>query len=361
MKKLACLCLILIPMLLLQGCSDYVEIEQHLIVSAIGVDQEDGQFLVTAEIVNNTEGSLDSAPISQVLESRGRTLEEALTKMLTSSSKRLFFSHCSVIILGKDLTRDQISDISDFIVYQKEVTLSIQLVAAEKASRLISAKGTVYPIVGYEIATVMKNTREQLGYNDYAPFYQIYNQSEGVGRVFAIPYFNIVEGEEDDTFALGGMTVYQNNRILTRLSGPQSQYYLMLTGRLSGGELALTIDGKTMQGKIKSTSVKIAPSVQDGDLVIGWNLDVRMQDSLYDSVDPEKMQQAIAEQCQTVVNLAQKTLQADIFHLGDRLSKESPALFSKFQSSWETHFLTAKINLSCKVHTNPDDLGEKQW
>ena len=361
MKKAAFLCLILIPLLALSGCTDYVEIEQHLIVSAIGVDGQNGQFVVTAEIVNNTEGALDSVPVTQVLESKGATLEEALSKMLTASSKRLFFSHCSVIILGGGLSREQVADVGDFIIYQKEVTLSIQLVSAKEAGQLIRAKGTVYPIVGYEIAAVLKNSREQLGYNDYAPFYQIYNQSQGAGQAFAIPYLDVIPGEENDTFALGGMAIYQNNRVLTRLTGQQSQFFLMLTNRLQGGELTLTADGKPMQGKIKRTSASVTPSVRDGVLTIDWHLNISMQDSLYDSVEPAKMERAIAGQCQEIVNLAQQVLETDIFHLGDRLYQERPKLFSKFQSSWTSHFVSADIHLSCTVAAGSDDLGDKQW
>ena len=106
MKKKLLAALLLGLSLLLGACSNYVELEELMIVAgaAIDYDEASGEYNVTAEILDlqNSSGQ-ESSYEPTYIESSGASLVEAITHMRRIAGRQLYWGHASVFILSQSV------------------------------------------------------------------------------------------------------------------------------------------------------------------------------------------------------------------------------------------------------------------
>ncbi|OPJ59239.1 Ger(x)C family spore germination protein [Clostridium oryzae] len=142
MKKIAVI-LILIPSLLLTGCWNAREINELAFVLSIGIDKNINGFKVTAQIANpDTYSKTQSGDKSDkpfwIVSSTGKTIFEAIRNMSSISSRRIFWAHIKLIIIGEQLARSNTLEIFDFFSRNPELRLrTLIAVTPDEAGKLI--------------------------------------------------------------------------------------------------------------------------------------------------------------------------------------------------------------------------------
>lgn len=115
--------LLLLFTMLLGGCWDIKYLDELSIVIAIGLDKAEGDDIaVTVQIVNSSEmtsggnkSSGSGASSTVIYKETGKTILEATRKIINKNSRKLYFAHNQVLIIGEELARKGVRPLFEYI------------------------------------------------------------------------------------------------------------------------------------------------------------------------------------------------------------------------------------------------------
>ncbi|RAR42295.1 Ger(x)C family spore germination protein [Paenibacillus sp. MDMC362] len=115
---------------LITGCWDIKEIQDINYITAIGIDQEDGNFVVYTQMMDFTSvAKIDSGKAekpSQIWTSKtkGKTLDLAINNIYDSAQERTIWSHISCIIISDNVLKSNVLTKLDTIGRYQEVRMT---------------------------------------------------------------------------------------------------------------------------------------------------------------------------------------------------------------------------------------------
>lgn len=146
---------ILLGAALLGGCWNRRELDTLAIVAGLGLDRdvETGKIQLTAQIIKPGEvktvkvggaggggGGGGKASAVWVIKSTGDTVFDAVRNMVTQSSRKLYFAHNQIIVIGKKTAEQGVWPLLDFFVRDHEIRWTIWVLVADgKASDVLEA------------------------------------------------------------------------------------------------------------------------------------------------------------------------------------------------------------------------------
>lgn len=95
MKKII---ILLISILLLSGCYDYVEINDLVIITGMLIDYENDNYVITNQLIENEKES-----IVKIYKTEGKTIDECISKLSKLLNKDIFISHLKSLIITENL------------------------------------------------------------------------------------------------------------------------------------------------------------------------------------------------------------------------------------------------------------------
>lgn len=136
LKKKITIINIMVISLVLASCSSR-EVNDLGIVTAIAIDIEDGEIILTHEVlvpktsVSTNTNESDSSVI--YVQSRGRTIMEATRNATLNFDRKLFLAHNRMFIFSEELAREGLGSLINFYVYDSEPRESTLMVVAKGA------------------------------------------------------------------------------------------------------------------------------------------------------------------------------------------------------------------------------------
>ncbi len=225
------MCLVLIS--LLCGCGGYREIDSCYIVTALGFDG--GKKLkITVEVVSAGGSERSNEPFSEVFEEKGNTPEEALFLLNSKISKKLMFDHATAIVLGDDLTKQQVEDILDYGKKQVELNFAIYMLYSENAREIFKKADPISLACGYDIAGIIKEIRISSGIDYSNRFYEMYTSFKKQEK-YGLPNVKV----EDEKVVVEGQAVFYKDGKKTMLSNEESLIYSILANQNTGGSVCI--------------------------------------------------------------------------------------------------------------------------
>jgi spore germination protein KC len=139
------LCLALLACLTVSGCWDRNELNELGVITATGIDWEDGKWIATTQLVlpisTTGEGSmrqLTLAPVD-VFSMNGEGVRSSFRKASLESTRRLYFSHNQVVIIGESAARRGIDSLLDVYVRNMDAREDVTVfLTSGKAGSLLS-------------------------------------------------------------------------------------------------------------------------------------------------------------------------------------------------------------------------------
>ncbi len=162
MKKLI---LLIIPLLLLSGCS-YKELNDLAVVSALGIDYENNEFKLTAQVMDIKNNGNDSTTSNTLIyESTGKTVAKAIRNFSVRYPKNVYLGHLEFIIIDKNAAF-KINDIFDYIMRSPEVRSSsyVLFTKDETANKILKPYNEVedrFPVES--LKTVLLDAKDRSG------------------------------------------------------------------------------------------------------------------------------------------------------------------------------------------------------
>lgn len=190
LKKAIALSLII--SLFLCGCSrNSLNKTGEYTVAAIGFSKDEDLYKVFVEaVVVNSEDS--DKEISKLLfEGSAKSIEEAFKNAINQSAKPLEVSHCAVLVVENEVGQNEITDITEFCLKVKDITVSVALVKTENVKELLSLSAFSSVAVGFDIVSILETQYLEKNISFSNRLYEI-SRKNGQDRINALPEFTIV-------------------------------------------------------------------------------------------------------------------------------------------------------------------------
>jgi spore germination protein KC len=220
--KIAKLFVALISTLCLCGCWDRQDINDKSFVIGVGIDSNKENMEMTVELISPMKqaeslGSAGSGKSKSIIYSAvGTGLSDCMSKLQAKISRRLFWQHNGVILIGENFA-------------EKDIKASIDYFARNTESRLrplvVLVKGKTRDF--FTSPTELENTssekiRELLtiqGYRKYILSYML-QRIKGDSDSFVLPM--IIRTKQmtkpENSIQLNGLGIIQNNKLIGRLN-----------------------------------------------------------------------------------------------------------------------------------------------
>ncbi len=174
------------------GCFDYEEMNELVLLTAIGVDKTDEGYKVSAQIIVSKGNVIGSAPTMIVKSAEGKTMTEAISKIQYYYAEPVYLEHIKMLVIGKETAKTDFEKVIELIgiigpFYNFEITVA----ANDTAEEVLKAGSFSSHINAMEAATM-------IGLNNiYAlpPSVKGYELLTGNGD-FVIPKLRLKENED---------------------------------------------------------------------------------------------------------------------------------------------------------------------
>ena len=148
---------LLIFLLLLALCGCEKRGPEYLI-SGIGFDKVNNSYKVCFEsVIINSE---DTKQTVKLLKGEGETLKSAIKQIEKQRTQPFLLSHCGVLVIGDGITKNELNDIAEYCVKNKEITLSAFFIKTKNAEKLLSVKPLSSVAVGFDIMGLLEQNKQ---------------------------------------------------------------------------------------------------------------------------------------------------------------------------------------------------------
>ncbi|HWQ70877.1 MAG TPA: Ger(x)C family spore germination protein [Desulfitobacteriaceae bacterium] len=365
-KKLSKILLISLCFLLLTGCWDYKDLEDRTLVTAIGVDYDNGFYTLLQEIIQvrkHQEGDQkQSAAQNTIIKGQGEDLEEAEYQRDSSSPFPMFLGAVKVVILGQGLLQKGIEPYLNRINRLTDYRKTTLMVASrELPEEILQAKVKNEVSAGFMIEDTINQMRE-IGIGLYTTTGDIISSSASGEEGYLIPYI----GLEGDTVQYLGLAVLKDYKLAGILDAKDSQAAVYLLAQKP--KLKVSIPHPENENNLLSIVIRVKHRDFKADYIEGkvdLNINLVIDAELryeytFEPLEDEEIgnledsiSRKMEEEILKVINDTQNKYQTDIFHFVRYFRAKNPGKYKEI--NWQDEYPLADIHV--QVKTNLRDMN----
>ena len=153
----------------LSACTKNAELQDELVIEAVGLDRQDEQILLTVQALNteeaaSAEGAPASGKMTAVYQAEGRTAEDALTQLILLTGKEPVYSHNRILLLGESICQDgTIGPAVDFFARSFQPRANVLLAVAKGSARELLTANFSDGVIPAQISEDILETGEENG------------------------------------------------------------------------------------------------------------------------------------------------------------------------------------------------------
>ncbi len=345
------------------------ELSELMIMQGIGIDVSNNEFKVTVEILNNEQsgspgGNGNSDNKTKIYTAKGKTVGEALRKLITKSGNEPMFAHNRVIIIGEEAANRNLSDILDFFERNYDSRASQLLCVAKNTTgeTVIRAKLLTDSIK----SKILENMLQESAKQSLVPKVRIidavnYMKDETSG--ICIPAVKVEKNGENENYELDGCALFGKDSTFSMYIDSQiAEGIAILNDKIEEGVISADLpNGQKASFYINKGKSRYEITQEDGKL--HYNLKVSISCDLegvqgdeYFSTETgvlETFQTAVAQSlCKKAENtfvVLQSKHGADVVRYGKRLRLKENDLYENMKNNWDKTFPEIKLTITADV------------
>lgn len=362
------------------GCWDRRELNDLAIVLGWGMDlkkngtfEGSAQIAIPAKLGSSSGGGAGGASAGEgyLLETAaGKTASEVSQNMQLKLSRTIFASHRRVIVIGEDLAKHGLANITDEFSRNPEVRMRTDLfiVRGTTARKFLSIP---YKLENIPAMAPLK-IHESVGGTVSTTFKQFLVEANADGASATLPIIEIsnsgVEAnngheQQSKTFKITGRAVFdQGLKMIGTLSPPEARDRFWVRGELKVNALTVNLPekkgtisfiGRKFNSKIKAIlqgdkiKFTVFLSGKGGIKENNTNLDLKNPEYLKEI--EQALNKNVQEHVSQTISHVQKDFKADIFGFGDAFHRKYPKEWKKIKDNWPNKFTGATIVVKSDV------------
>ncbi|MGO4108502.1 Ger(x)C family spore germination protein [Paenibacillus sp. YAF4_2] len=369
-------------LLMLSGCWSRRELNELLIVLGVGVDWEDGHYLVSYQVVNPSEISnqkkAGDRPPSTLFQGRGRTLFEAARSVTAEAPRKVYMGHLQMYVIGEEAARRGIKELVDSAARDNETRLDFNFIVAKgtKAEDVLKLYTPVEKLPSYSMQQSLKTSEKNWAPTIAVTLDEALNKLSVQGDELALTGIRVI-GSPDvgetkqnvetfmppSRFRYSGIAAFKEDKLIGWLNEKESKGYTDITNNLDSTSIALACGDKRFLGvEVSSSDSKIKTKVVDGNPEV--EISIRTEGNIVertctdiDLSDPKTIERLQKETKQSILANVEaavaraKEIKSDIFGFGVQLGKEHAAFWKQIQDQWsDEYFPQLKVDYKIEMY-----------
>ena len=245
--------ILLFSLFVLTGCSDYRELTDMAIASSIGLDIKDGNYNVIVHVLDAKKtGEKDVSPNIKIYESSGKTLHEALRKIVLESPQKLYASHLNSFVISERFAKEGISKIFDFILRDSEVEKSFNLmVTKNNINEIMNINNSDSNVPLQDISKNIDLSTNIEGSTSSITFDRFIESVMKIGIDPVLPVILIKDEDDKKTISLDEqIAIFKDDKLVSYLNKDNTFIYNLLNNNLSSSVFSFKCD-KSNYGSIE--------------------------------------------------------------------------------------------------------------
>lgn len=364
MKFKACLLVLCMVLLLVApGCSRVNQLNERLIVNGIGVDIEDGAYVVTTHVFDPEKASAGGEQSQDVVVAtgRGRSVLDAFHSIILQSGKEPLYSQNLVLIVGEEVAKQGLNNVIDFFIRYYESRPSVALFVARgmSAREIMNSKNEgdlITAKVIENLATSGQIATEESRSNILSLVNRMQDESSD-GYMIALNMYE--DGDGNAILYADGVGVLKGDKLAGYLTFEETIGFLLLTGDAENAIIVVPVEGvgnvsfsltkadTTIEAKVENDLPVYDVSIHAQlDLYeIDGNLHQRYSLEVVDEME-KAAEKAIYDLCTQTAEKVIREYQSDIFRFGRRLMQAQPEYFKTKRDDWVSTYVQSTVRLS---------------
>jgi spore germination protein KC len=356
------------------GCWDERELNNLAIVLGTGIDynHKTKKTHLIFEVIKPTQmkssgsgggrggsggGGGKGEAAFEIIDSQGDTLFAAINNATFQSSRRLYFAHNMIIVMGKSVAEKGIQPFLDFIIRDPYFRPILWVVMAEgKTDEVFSTRTKLHleksPAMELNGLLLLANATSEVAAINLQ---EITEQSLSKTAAITIPIVRQVKRGEESFLDMNGSAVLKEGKLVGELDKRQTRGLLWVTNRVRDSVLTR---GEKESLAVVGASGKIQPKLRAGQITVA--VEIKFQANLAEeqitqsNTNPaalnklEKHMEGLVKR-EVIQTLRQaRRLKADIFGFGESIGRKYPKKWHQLEPRWDTEF--SKIKVTVKVN-----------
>lgn len=336
------------------------------IVAGVAVDKGvKDQYQITAEIAE-ISGGKESKMTSKTITAEGKSVLDAIRNIIAVSGKKLYWSHAKVLIIGKKIADEGVTNAVELFNRDAETREEIFLLVSkrESAREIFDEWRDTNEIKSFSLEEMIQN---QVNLSK-APLvnsmnFDIESKIKGVSSI--IPTIDLKQIGGKTVPQIMGTAIIKKDKLAGFLNAEETKDLIFIRNEIKGGVLVERLADKDVPTvvslEIFKNKTKIKPVVDGKDIQMNLNIDTTVAideiDGTLNFLDDEalrKFEQSaeskLKKRVESLIDKMQSEYDADIFGFGAKLWEDKPLVWKNTQDNWEEVFKDIKVNVKTRVH-----------
>lgn len=374
--RLSIVIVLLMTLLLLEGCMGKRDVEELAFVMGLGIDKgkEPGTFLLTYQIAQPKSSGGSAAELQNwtvsIEVSDVATSTEKIREIL---NKHPFVGSSRILIVGEDLARSGINETLD--VFQRFYQF-------RRTIYLLLAKGDARDVLETQLRTkqlpalsLLGTMQGQPGTSTF-PVTRLGHYFTILGRESQTPLIPAVErrkpGEEGIEYSakegeelhIGGSGVFMGGKLLDFLTEEETKGYLWLDNEMKNSFIETHEEnGISLSAWVLKNSTKFKFAPEDGKMGVTFQIkttvavnEIKGQQGQKDTKEWSEfvkelepiIARAIEKECQSAVTKSRE-LKADFIGIGRKLEQKDPEYWKEVKEDWDNQLSNFPVAFDIQV------------
>lgn len=347
--------IILSILLLLTGCWDYRDIETTTIATGLAIDYNDStnEYELSIEVIDTISTTEKS---SKTITVRGDTVFSAVRNAIPYAGKKLFWSHCKVLVISSDLAKKDISPALDWCVRDAETKTDLTILIAKNstAGEILKSNPLTNTITSYFLSDTINSASSVSQFPEMELLY-IINDIGSNNEDSIIPTVSLESIEGEVLPYIDGSAILKDTSIIHYLNGAETKLTLLFLNKLHGGIYTIKKPAIEARSSLELLDVhcNFTPVIGEDKITMEMNCSIRGMltevNTFSDLSDPaalNKFQKDYSEQLtQDILALFKKAqdYKTDIFGFAGIVQRKQTSYYRGVESYWDSVFATIKL------------------
>jgi len=400
MRRIGVMAFVVLLGFALSGCWNRTELNELGITSATGVDRKDGNWIITYQVVVPSAiwsgaGGGGSGPATQstvhVFTSEGRTIREAVGNAYRSFTRRLYFSHTNVLVVGRQAAEEGVSEILDLYLRSFDSRETV-LVAVADGYAFDIVKQLVPPekLPGDALSKILLN---EMKYNGKIPAVRIFDLAKSQysdAKAIGVPEIVLQRSGDNGSQALKSIEAFKKtakpaelrlnrvaafdgDRLTGWLNGNEAYGLSWLKNSVKYSVLSFPCpdsdEGQRQSSfQIQSAKTRITPRLQGDRLTMqirakasGVLMETSCEGNFSNPAYIEMLERQIEKDIERYMETgwqASLRLKLDLPGFADRVHKKYPKRWKRWKEDWKEQMQDIKLDIKVQASVKYIGLSE---
>ncbi|MGM0880952.1 MAG: Ger(x)C family spore germination protein [Bacillota bacterium] len=375
--------------LLAAGCWNRVELNEIGIVSATGVDWKDGNWVLSYQVVipqaisgtSGAGGGGGSAAAVNVFSTKAESFRAAISKATQETSRRLYFSHNQIVIVGQEAARKGMTPLFDTYLRNHDARETVSVFLSKGSARhMLEQLIPLEKIPGAAIQRMITN--EEINSSTYRQMtiHQVLLDLMGATKATGIPGL-VVSGTRESMnradklsqtntpskVRLFDLGLIAGDKLVGWISGEESQGVMWLKDHVKRTAIPFACSEEAKGQKSSSIRIihaetKLRPEPSGGKWImhvdakaVGTLMEYNCGDDLSKPAQVEMAEKLIEAEITSIMQKGWKAVRkyrTDVVGFGNVIHKKYPKQWAEAKDNWTELFPQTTLKISVRVKLN---------